>query len=180
MLLILSTLWFILPIGIANMMPVFAARLFPSADLPLDFGREFKKRPLFGSHKTWRGLAAAFIGGLLVFWIQQWLSSQFEFIKLISLFNYAQVPLIFGGILGLGAIFGDLLKSFFKRQMGIAPGDSWFPFDQIDWYVGGLFFTTIYYVPSWQIAVIGLALALLLSLLFKAIGFWFGIDKKKF
>jgi CDP-2,3-bis-(O-geranylgeranyl)-sn-glycerol synthase len=40
-------------------------------------------------------------------------------------------------LFAIGALGGDALKSFFKRQFGIAPGGTWFPFDQIDYIIGG-------------------------------------------
>jgi len=46
--------------------------------------------------------------------------------------------------LGFGALFGDTAKSFFKRQKGIQPGRSWFPFDQVDYIVGGVAFSLLY------------------------------------
>ena len=46
--------------------------------------------------------------------------------------------ILVGGLLGFGALCGDSIKSFFKRQIGIAPGKSWFPFDQLDYLVGAL------------------------------------------
>jgi CDP-2,3-bis-(O-geranylgeranyl)-sn-glycerol synthase len=43
-----------------------------------------------------------------------------------------------GASMGFGALAGDAIKSFFKRQMSVPSGESWFPFDQIDYIVGGL------------------------------------------
>lgn len=43
-----------------------------------------------------------------------------------------------GLLLGLGAVSGDAVKSFFKRRLGIAPGRPWVPFDQLDFQVGAL------------------------------------------
>ncbi|TCZ52955.1 CDP-archaeol synthase [Roseicella aquatilis] len=45
-----------------------------------------------------------------------------------------------GGLAGLGPLTGDLVKSAAKRQMGIAPGRPWTPFDQVAWLVGALAF----------------------------------------
>src|SRR4051812_27852644 len=48
-------------------------------------------------------------------------------------------PLL-GAWIGLGALSGDLVKSFAKRRRGILPGQAWIPFDQIDWLLGALAF----------------------------------------
>jgi CDP-2,3-bis-(O-geranylgeranyl)-sn-glycerol synthase len=42
-----------------------------------------------------------------------------------------------GPLFGLGALGGDAIKSFFKRQLGVSPGKSWFPYDQLDYVIGG-------------------------------------------
>lgn len=39
--------------------------------------------------------------------------------------------------MGAGALIGDAVESFFKRQAGIAAGKSWVPFDQVDYIIGG-------------------------------------------
>ena len=62
--------------------------------------------------------------------------------------------LILGVLLGLGAMTGDAVKSFFKRQRGIPPGKSWFPFDQLDFLVGGLVFAAAIQLPSLMEVVI--------------------------
>jgi len=49
-----------------------------------------------------------------------------------------------GTLSGLGALAGDAIKSFFKRQVNVPPGKSWVPFDQIDYIVGGIVFTMFY------------------------------------
>jgi CDP-2,3-bis-(O-geranylgeranyl)-sn-glycerol synthase len=43
----------------------------------------------------------------------------------------------------------DALKSFFKRQCNIAPAASWFPFDQVDYVIGGIVFTACYVRLNW-------------------------------
>jgi hypothetical protein len=43
-----------------------------------------------------------------------------------------------------GALTGDAVRSFFKRQMDIAPGKSWFPFDQFDYVIRGIVLTACY------------------------------------
>jgi hypothetical protein len=46
-----------------------------------------------------------------------------------------------GPLMGAGALFGDAIESFFKRQVNISAGRSLFPFDQIDYIVGGCLFS---------------------------------------
>ena len=61
------------------------------------------------------------------------------------------MPTAFGAWLGLCALLGDLLKSFFKRRLTIAPGRPWIPFDEIDWVAGALFGISFLFVPGWQL-----------------------------
>ena len=57
---ILFALWFFLPAGLANAAPVFASRIPKSEKLalPLDFGKSFRGKRIFGENKTFRGLLA--------------------------------------------------------------------------------------------------------------------------
>ena len=48
-----------------------------------------------------------------------------------SLISYERWLLLGLGC-GVGALGGDSIKSLIKRQLGIAPGRSWIPADQLD------------------------------------------------
>ena len=67
------------------------------------------------------------------------LSAQYSWADwLVQDLDYVGLPtLIVGPLFAIGALGGDALKSFFKRQVGIRPGGTWFPFDQIDYIIGG-------------------------------------------
>lgn len=116
-------LYFFLPAIMANLMPVFAAyyRILPSLDRPLDGGLTLGGQPLFGSHKTVRGLLVGVVAA--------------------SIIGLLQGNLILGAVMGLGALWGDTIKSFFKRQLNITPGARWSPWDQIDFIIGASIFT---------------------------------------
>ncbi len=59
---ILHALWLFLPAYVANMSPVFTAKMFPKWSAPIDGGRlAHDGQRLLGDGKTWRGL---FGGGL--------------------------------------------------------------------------------------------------------------------
>ncbi|MFA6100517.1 MAG: CDP-archaeol synthase, partial [Patescibacteria group bacterium] len=116
-------LYFFLPAIMANLMPVFAAyyRIMPSLDRPLDGGLALRGQPLFGSHKTIRGLLVGVLAA--------------------SIIGLLQGNLIIGVVMGLGALWGDAMKSFIKRQLNIASGARWSPWDQIDFVIGASIFT---------------------------------------
>lgn len=138
---VLFALWFFLPAGIANMMPIFAAKIpaLKKFDAPMDLGRSFRGKRIFGDHKTWRGLVAGIIAGTLTLWLQQYLFSEFAWIRSFAgAVDYPSLPtFIMGPLFAIGALGGDAIESFFKRQRGIAPGKGWFPFDQTDYIIGG-------------------------------------------
>jgi CDP-2,3-bis-(O-geranylgeranyl)-sn-glycerol synthase len=162
-------LWLFLPAGIANMVPVFLARvpILSKWNTPLDFGVEWRGIRLLGDHKTVRGLVGGAVTGGIVCYVQSLFITQF------LPFN----PFVFGVILGMGALLGDAIKSFLKRQIGIASGASWFPFDQIDYILGAILIT----LPLFKLTVLQYILAILiwfsLHLLTVVIGYLLRIRK---
>jgi len=48
---------------------------------------------------------------------------------------------MFGFVLALGALFGDLAGAFLKRRLGIAPGDLLPIIDQVDFILGAILFS---------------------------------------
>lgn len=139
---ILFALWFFAPVGIANASPVFANRvpILQKLGMPIDGGRTFRGKRIFGDHKTLRGLLAGTLFGFLTTTLQMFLFDNFSFFENISRsVDYSSpVVLLMGAALGFGALAGDAIKSFFKRQFSVPSGQSWFPFDQIDYIVGAI------------------------------------------
>lgn len=173
----LQALYFILPAYFANIMPVLVKKLDFLA-VPVDFGKKIGNEPVFGSHKTWRGIFFATFGGFVFFIAQQRLTDFGIFVNL-NLVNYAMLPFYFGAFLGVGAIFGDLVKSFFKRRFAIAPGKRWVPFDQIDLVIGALVFSSFYYVPPlWGWAFLCI-ITVPLHMIVKHFGYWSGLSNQK-
>jgi CDP-2,3-bis-(O-geranylgeranyl)-sn-glycerol synthase len=125
---------FFLPAGLANMAPVFANKIpyLNRWKTPMDFGKKIKGKRISGDNKTWRGLVfGTFIGGVVACF------EAFIFFQISSADTLASYAVV-GASMGFGALSGDAIESFFKRQMGIKSGESWFPFDQSDYIVGGL------------------------------------------
>jgi CDP-2,3-bis-(O-geranylgeranyl)-sn-glycerol synthase len=144
---ILFALWFFLPAGLANAAPVFANKI-PKSErlaLPLDFGKHLRGKRIFGEHKTLRGLLAGIVVAEVTIVLQRIAYEHNGFFKTISLhINYSSINIFYLGLLfAVGALGFDALKSFFKRQLGVKPGGTWFPFDQIDYIIGGLLLASI-------------------------------------
>lgn len=140
---LLLVLWVFIPAGVANVVPIFAAHIpaLKPYDKPIDMGKMFRGRRILGDHKTWRGLVAGIVAATAVLAIQQVMVAQFSWSAWLADgvdYSFEALPtLLVGPLFAIGALGGDAVKSFFKRQLGIAPGRTWFPFDQIDYIVGG-------------------------------------------
>ena len=167
-----AAFWFFLPAGIANMSPVLASRIswLKSWDTPLDFGKSFRGKPIFGKNKTWRGIVFGTLSAIIVGFIQyRVLTFSVESIWFI---------IVASGLMGLGALVGDALESFVKRQLEINPGEPWFPFDQIDYIIGGLLFVTFIMDLSIADASRVFVLYFGLHLIVSYIGFLLGYKNK--
>lgn len=141
------SLWFFAPAGFANL-AAFASgkiKLLRKYNYPVDGYQKFRKKRIFGSHKTVRGFIAAMFVGIIICSLQQLFYYSFPMIRSLVWLHYNAInPVLLGFLLGFGALAGDAVKSFFKRQAGIQPGRSWFPFDQIDYIVGGVALSLLY------------------------------------
>ncbi|MGC8662571.1 MAG: CDP-2,3-bis-(O-geranylgeranyl)-sn-glycerol synthase [Candidatus Micrarchaeia archaeon] len=95
---------YILPAYVANGSPV----IFKGVK-PIDFGKTFKGKRIFGPHKTIRGLIFGLASGIVV--------GAAESLILPYM-------LVVGIVLSIGTHFGDLFGSFIKRRMGKESGSS--------------------------------------------------------
>ena len=149
---LLFAIWFFLPAGLANGAPVIANKIpiLNQWTTPLDFGKSWRGKRILGTHKTWRGLVVGGLTGGITSVITYWIYP--EAINYVSIAAFAPVVNMFivGTSLGVGALVGDAVESFFKRQSGVKPGDTWFPFDQIDYIIGGLIFATPFVILNWR------------------------------
>ena len=142
---------------------------------PIDFGLKIKGKRLLGNNKTFRGLVFGIVGAIIFVFLQKTMFPDFGII------DYTNVNFVLlGFLLGFGALFGDIIESFFKRQLRIKPGQSFVPFDQIDWILGSLVFVSFYVqlgVFDWVVAIL---LFGLLHPLINLVGYYLGIKKGKF
>lgn len=139
---VLFLIYFFLPASFANMAPIFAKRWgwLDWSNVPIDAGKQWRGQRILGDHKTWRGLIAGVLIAVACALIQWWLYDQSQGLQDFYRIDISQLnPWLWGSALALGALGGDALKSFFKRQIGIAPGQNWVPFDQLDAVFGTMF-----------------------------------------
>jgi len=124
---VLKAIWFILPAYIANGTPVVVSRIIRKGT-PIDRGKNFiDGRRILGDGKTVEG----FIAGTLV-------GTFTAFLQAILMKNSS--ILLFGFLLSLGAMIGDLIGSFIKRRLGLARGAPAPLLDQLDFLLGAIFF----------------------------------------
>ena len=162
--LIVQTLYFLLPAYIANMVPVFAGRLqvLPSLAKPIDGGFKLWGDFIFGTNKTWRGFFLGTAAAMFVCY-GQFIVWQSNIGHSITIIDFSIVdPLVFGFFGGIGALAGDLLKSFVKRRVGIKSGMPWPVFDQLDFIIGYLAIS-LFFIP-WNMPVFVTALVMTLIL----------------
>ncbi len=174
---ILEVLWFFLPALVANMAPVFVTHL-SLFNVPLDGGLRLRGRRVLGDNKTVRGLVFGVILGSITS-LFQYTFQTLPAVDAISIVSHRGVgqALAWGALLGFGALFGDALKSFVKRQLDIAPGRPWQPFDQIDIVVGVLLFTQWWWPLSLAQIIVAFTLVGLLSYTTSFVGVQLKIKK---
>ena len=118
----MELVWLMLPAYCANMAPPFVKYW-------QGWNRSIS-RTYLGDHKTIVGFALGIVAGIVTAFLQ----SLFEFTSLWKPGDWLAVGLM----IGAGAMCGDAIKSFFKRRIGIVPGERWIPADQLDFVVGAL------------------------------------------
>ncbi len=175
---VLKSFYFALPAYLANMSPVifdkFKILIFLAK--PIDGGHKIGKNYIFGISKTWRGIVSAVIFGVLISGVQAWLY-YFDYFKSLSIVDYPNIYIIFGILAGLGAIVGDLIKSFFKRRLGKKSSSSWPVFDQLDFIAGFFVFTSILVLPSIDIIITVFILTLILHPVTNVASYYLGFKK---
>lgn len=146
------TFYLAIPAFVANMIPIVAAKWqwIPTLDRPLDGGRSWRGHRVFGANKTWRGLFLGASLGMLI-GVLYWGLAWFGIVIVPGLYSFASFAL-FGLLGGVGALLGDAIESFFKRQVGIAPGRPFIPFDQIDYLLG--FIALTWLIFPWSLSQI--------------------------
>lgn len=165
--------WFILPAWAGNML----ACTF-GGGRPIDNGKTFVDgQRILGNGKTIRGLCVGVFSAIGVAIAQRYALSY------LDLIDFYVNPYIFGGLMGSGAMIGDLLKSFIKRRLKFPSGSPFPPFDQLDFIIGALFMYYVlgpfvlddFYHLTWKPLVAIAVLSPLVHLLFNMIGYTLGM-----
>jgi CDP-2,3-bis-(O-geranylgeranyl)-sn-glycerol synthase len=158
--LVAESLIFIFPAYSANAVPV----VFGGGQ-PLDLSKTFSDgKPIFGSHKTFRGFFAGLIIGTLV-----------GIGESLVFNNYN--PFL-GFALSLGALIGDLSGAFAKRRLGLAPGTLLPVVDQIDFVLFALLFSLPIAPPTLIMTLIILIITIPIHLLTNLLAYLAHVKRK--
>jgi CDP-2,3-bis-(O-geranylgeranyl)-sn-glycerol synthase len=151
---LLSAVWIMLPAYLPN--PVAA---LCGGGTPVDRGRNFSDgRRIFGDGKTFRGLIVGITAGIGIGLLQIWLSGIYGW-EALPEHTFRSIIL-----LAVGALLGDLCKSFFKRRFGKDQGSKWPIADQYD-LVAGAFLLVLLVDPGWLFANVTLPIFILILII---------------
>jgi CDP-2,3-bis-(O-geranylgeranyl)-sn-glycerol synthase len=125
-----------------------------------------------GSHKTVIGFAAGLLGALATSFVQNAIGYD---TGIVDSEHWAELGLRFG----VGAMGGDCAKSFFKRRLGIRPGQPWLPFDQVDFVLGALILVAPRSTLGLGDVVLVLALSFIGHIAVNHTAYWLGIREVK-
>jgi CDP-2,3-bis-(O-geranylgeranyl)-sn-glycerol synthase len=132
--LLILSIWLMLPAYIAN-----PAAALLGGGRPIDMGRNFTdNKRILGDGKTVRGFILGSLCGALVGLIQIWLAPSIApylaaYVSEDMLLHASYIALF---TMPVGALIGDLVKSFFKRRLGFERGAMMPVADQLDFVLG--------------------------------------------
>ncbi len=170
----LFSLWILLPIGAANIAPILVAKIpgLKKFNYPVDGYKKIHNKRILGDHKTIRGFIGGIIVAIIVVLLQQALYKNSVFVRSFSEIDFSMIQGVLLGILcGFGSLGGDALKSFFKRQRNILPGESFFPFDQLDYVIGAILMISLYVHLSWMVIIFLLVEGIVLHIVVSYLGY---------
>ena len=153
-----------------------AAVLF-KGKVPMDYGKSWRGKRLFGDGKTWEGFFMGGLTGVFAGSMQQLFCSfsgkaSFEAfgVRFPGSFDPGLQAIMTPGsfaviiCLSYGGLLGDLIKSFFKRRLGIERGGkSPFLVDQLDFVLGAwlvtvpifwVWFTSVFSVLNFLVILV--------------------------
>ncbi len=158
-------------------LPAYAAIIAPMLFHRIPVGEKAVYEQWFGKNKTWRGVVIAIFAAVVVFWIQRGLYES-GFVR-FAVLDYSGFPLEYGFLLGVGAVVGDLWKSYLKRKEKIKEGEPWVPMDQLCYVFGALLFSFWYYVPYANLVLVLVIVSFVLHIGISYCGYLIGIREAK-
>lgn len=144
---------------------------------PIDGGKTFRGKLIFGPGKTWEGLVIGVIIAIAIATLQMFaypfLPWDLSPVKL----NIVPMSPFLGLVIGLGAMVGDLGGSFVKRRLGIPRGKPAPLLDQLDFIIGMFVFLAFVIALKWEWVVMLFVLTPVLHLIANGIAYLIKIKK---
>lgn len=180
---LLSCIYFFLPAYIANSLPPLAntINIMNGFNKPIDGGRKIGNIPVLGNHKTWRGLILEIIACVLLFPFFLWIDNRYNLhlYDAISFNTDAINPFIFGLLMAIGILLGDIGFAFIKRRLALRPGTAFIPFDQTNYVIGAFLILQPIAQLSFQFWATLFLLTFFIHILCNRIGYNLGLHKAK-
>jgi CDP-2,3-bis-(O-geranylgeranyl)-sn-glycerol synthase len=176
--LIILAIWLMLPAYIAN-----PAAALLGGGKPIDMGKNFTdNKRILGDGKTIRGFILGSLCGAIIGLIQIWLAPSIApyltgYVSGDMLLHASYMALF---TMPVGALLGDMVKSFFKRRLGFERGAMMPLADQLDFVLGAwvltYFLDGAWFMTNFSLAVIVTVLLItpILHLATNFIGFKIG------
>lgn len=173
---VVTAVWVMLPAYVPNNVAVLLG-----GGPPIDGGRTWRGARLLGEGKTWRGLAAGTLAGLV---LAMALTAVAPTVSGVIGVPLAGFPLGAAIALPAGAMLGDLAASFVKRRAGRPRGASVPVLDQLDFAVGAVVlgfalapgWAVVTFTPAVLVAVA--VITPVLHLLTNGIGYVLGLKRE--
>jgi CDP-archaeol synthase len=153
---------------------------------PIDQGRSFRGKRIFGDNKTYRGVAVVSLGTAIGFGLQSLVLHRSASIRGIELFDYAFFKSVAVGLaVGVAAMLSELPNSFIKRRFEIAPGTAakgwkrliFYVYDQIDFLLGAWLVLAVVVPVTVERALLSAGLLLVAHQLMSSAGYALGMRK---
>lgn len=161
-------------------------RWFSSLVRPIDGGKTFRGKRIFGENKTYRGIVMTGLGTALGFTLQAVVFHRWETFQKLELLDYSGAGIVFLGLLtGAVAMLGELPNSFIKRQIDIAPGATtggvlnllFYILDQIDYLPGVWIVFSFFTNVTLQRVIFSAVFLFITHQIISLLGFWLGMRK---
>lgn len=172
--LIVQALWLIAPViagGLIHIAIIRRGALTVLSRVPLDRGGTIRRRRFFGDNKSLRGAVVMPLATIACTLLQAALASKFIWARDLGFVDFREVsPLLWGALLGVGYVVGELPNSFLKRQLDVPPGAAapglrgafFWILDQVDSLLGILLFLCVVWVPPLRVVLALVALTLVI------------------
>src|SRR5215475_4475271 len=153
---------------------------------PIDRGRKFRGKRIFGDNKTYRGVVVVSLGTAIGFGLQSLLLHRIASVRGAELFDYTFFKSVALGLtIGVAAMLSELPNSFIKRQVEIAPGTAakgwkaviFYLYDQIDFLLGAWLVLAIVVPVTVGRVLLSIVLLLVAHQIMSSVGYALGMRR---